>query len=118
MAALVDIGSIWEQKVFEFGVTLPIPEVPKPSADWGSMGIALKFVFPGAIYCGNPDAEENCSLEVIKPLTIPGFSVALPFPPEIKLPPLKFRIVFPPKVVLAGFCPNYPEQEAPPAPSA
>ena len=115
MAALIDVGSLWEQKVFEFGITLPVPEMPKPSAGWGDLGIHLKFTCPGAIYCGNPDAAKNCSIELLKPLTVPGFSIALPFPPTITLPPLKFRVVFPPKVVLAANCPNYPEEEAPPA---
>jgi len=114
MAAVIDVGELWEQKVFEFGITLPIPEFPKPKADWGSLGISLKFTCPGSTYCGNPQASKNCSIEVIKPLSIPGFSIALPFPPDIKVPPLKFRIVFPPKVVLAAFCPNYPEEKAPP----
>lgn len=114
MAALIDLGELWEQKVFEFGIDLPIPEMPKPTADWGDMGIHLQFTCPGSAYCGNPEADPKCTRGMKKPLKIPGFSMALPFPPDIKVPPLKFRVVFPPKVVLAAYCPNYPEQEAPP----
>ena len=106
---------VWEQKVYEFGVELPLPEMPKPTADWGPIGLAFNAVCPGAPYCGNPDAETNCGAEVSIPFKIPGFSFVLPFPPTISLPPMKVRIAFPPKVILPINCPNYPEQEGLPA---
>jgi hypothetical protein len=109
--------SVWEQKVYEFGITLPLPPMPEPSADWGvpGLGLDLKATCPGAPFCGNPDADKNCSIGLKKPLKIPGFSFALPFPPEISVPAISFRIAFPPAVIIPGQCPNYPEQTAPPA---
>lgn len=102
---------LWEQTVYEFGITLPIPEMPKPSADWGGVGLNLKLTCPGAPFCGNPDADTNCSISLLQPLEIPGLSISLPIP-EIYLPPMKLRVVVPPKVIIPISCPNYPEEEA------
>ena len=102
---------LWEQQVYEFGITLPLPEMPKPTADWGGLGLNLKLTCPGAALCGNPDADTNCSIEIIQPLKIPGFLIALPIP-ELKLPPMKVRVVVPPKVILPVECPAYPKEEA------
>ena len=106
---------LWEQKVFEFGIELPIPEMEIPPIDWGGAGLNWKVTCPGATYCGNPSAEENCTLEIIKPFKVPSFSVEIPFPPEISIPPLKVRFAFPPKAVMPIYCPNYPESEGPPS---
>jgi hypothetical protein len=113
MPAIIDL-QLWESKVYEFGITLPIPELPKPTASWGPIGLAFKLTCPGQIVCGNPDADKNCSWKYELPFKIPGFSVTLPFPPAIKIPPLKIRIVIPPKVILPIYCPMYTEQNAPP----
>lgn len=102
---------LWEQQVYEFGITLPLPEMPKPSADWGPVGLNLKLTCPGAAFCGNPDAEANCSIGLKQPLKIPGFAISLPIP-EISLPPMKLRVVVPPKVIVPISCPAYPEEEA------
>ena len=104
---------LWEQTVIEVGIELPIPEMPKPSVDWGGggLGLDLTLTCPGAPFCGNPDVDKNCSISVKSPLKIPGFAVSLPIP-EIKLPPMKIRVVVPPKVIIPINCPNYPNEEA------
>jgi|MudIll2142460700_1097286.scaffolds.fasta_scaffold209902_2 hypothetical protein len=119
--------SVWEQKVFDFGVDIPLPPMPEPPAEWGlpGVGLDLKATCPGAPFCGNPDADKNCSKGVKKPLTIPEYIPAIPFPPEINIPPMKFRVVFPPTSIIptppkgsggvpgkGGGCPNYPDKEA------
>ena len=112
--------SLWEQKVFEFGFEFPLP-MPEPPTEWGVPGIGLDLVAtcPGAPFCGNPDAKKNCSKGLKKPLKIPAYVYALPFPPVVKMPPMKFRVVFPPTVIIptppkgkgGGGCPNYPDKE-------
>jgi len=105
---------VWEQKVYEFGITLPLPPMPEPPADFGipGLGLDLKATCPGAPYCGNPDADKKCSIPLKLPMKTPTYSYALPFPPKISVPPLKFRITFPPPVILPMQCPNYPDQKA------
>jgi len=113
--------SVWEQKVFEFGIELPLPPMPEPPTEWGlpGMGLDLKATCPGAPFCGNPDAATKCSKGLKKPLKIPAYAFVLPFPPEIKVPPMMWRVVFPPTVIIptppkgkkGGGCPNYPDKE-------
>ena len=105
---------LWEQMVFEFGVELPIPEMPKPSAELsGGVGFEFKLQCPGAPYCLNPNVEENCTIRKKYYLAIPGISITLPFPPEIAVPPLKVKVILPPSVVLPLSCPNYDKDGKP-----
>ncbi len=114
MAPVIEL-KLWESKVYEFGITLPIPELPRPTVEWGPIGLNFKLICPGSAYCGNPDPDAKCSKILKLPFKIPGFSVSLPFPPKISIPPLKIRIVVPPRVILPIHCPMYPEKEAPPS---
>jgi len=107
---------LWEQQVFEFGIDLPFPPLPKPSVSWAPPGFeGISLTCPGSIFCGNPDASTNCTVSQKFPYKIPSFSFTLPFPPNITIPPLKIRVVFPPSVIIPLSCPRYPKKEGPPA---
>ena len=105
----------WETKAYEYGITMPIPEMAEPSADWGDTGVKLSAKCPGAQYCGNPNADANCTIVANKTFKVPTFTVQSPFPPMIEAPPLKAKFMFPPRAILPGYCPNYPKKEAPPS---
>lgn len=105
--------SLWTQKIFEFGITLPIPELPKPSLSFGGISLALKLTCPGAPFCGNPNAPKNCSWTVVSQFKIPGFTLVLPFPPKISLPKLKVKIAIPPKWMIPLSCPKFPDANPP-----
>jgi hypothetical protein len=107
---------LWEQQVYEFGITLPVPPLPKPpDIGWGGVGLNLALTCPGqgAGYCERPEA---CTTKSILPLsvTVPGFSVSLPIP-SINIPPISVRVVIPPKIIIPLQCPFYSGPPTPPA---
>jgi hypothetical protein len=105
---------LWEQQVFTFGIEIPFPPLPKASISWGAPGIdTINLVCPGSVFCGNPDASKNCGIKFKFPFKLPGFALALPFPPNISIPPLSIKVVFPPSVIIPIACPRYPNKTAP-----
>ena len=104
----------WEATVYESGISMPVSEMAEPPADWADSGVKLKATCPGASYCGNPNAAANCTVETNRSFKVPTFAIQSPFPPTVEAPPLQARFMFPPRVIIPGDCPNYPNYQAPP----
>lgn len=104
--------SLWEQKVYEFGIEVPPFLLAPPSIDLStSFVFDLSAMCPGAPYCGNPDAPKNCTIgkKIVQKLPLPP----IPLPNFLfTMPPMMVRFTFPPKLLIPIFCPRYPNAES------
>jgi hypothetical protein len=100
---------LWNQKIFEFGLEITGAfAIAAPPLEWGSYSVNLKATCPGAAFCGNPDADENCSIFKKAQVSLPGFSISLPSL-AMKIPSFVIKFAFPPSVIIPLSCPNYPD---------
>ena len=100
--------TLWNQKVFEFGVEVGgIFELSPPPIGWGAFEFPLGFTCPGAAFCGNPDP---CAVIKKIQIPVPGLSITLPSL-SMAIPSFKIKFAFPPSVIIPIACPEYPDKE-------